>query len=247
MSKPTLYSNNVQPRGVLENLQDALIRRFGKSAKPIEPILYEFTNDKALLHQYFVMRERMLGTDRFLPKDVLPQDLHDKISHILIARRGKLCIGGGRLTIREGDEMFPLPMETDEFKLRNLFPQLPLDKERHAVGSKFAIHDDHKNSELLYAMCKIMHDKVIASGIRYYFVRATNITLARNWRLIFNTLLPKSTRICTEIDVPDSPFYPGQKQYLVFTDLTSVVPPAAQSESWVPSETVAAPYLALVD
>lgn len=150
-----------------------LIRRFSKTPKEPEPIVYEFTDDKALLHQYFVLRERMLGTDRFLPKDTIPQDIHDKISYILVARRGKLCIGGARLTIRDGDEMFPLPMESDEFKLRELFPQLPLNKVRHAVGSKFAILEDHKSSEVLYAMCKIMYEKIMALGAHYYYVRAT--------------------------------------------------------------------------
>lgn len=220
MFTPSLQNQNDQSANILEEFQDMLIRRFGKLPKQPEPTVYEFTDDKALLHQYFVLREKMLGTDKFLPKNTLPQDIHDKISNILIARRGKLCIGGARLTIREGDETFPLPMETDEFKLRELFPHLPLDKVKHAVGSKFAILDNEKNHEILYALCKIMYEKVVAEGVEYYFVRATNLALARNWRLIFNTMRPNSTRICNEIDVPDSPMFPGAKQYLVFSNLS---------------------------
>ena len=245
MPRPTLYRNNAQLQGVFENLQDMLIRRFRRTPKALEPIVYEFTDDKAILHQYFILRERMLGTDKFLPKGVVPQDVHDKISHILIARRGTLCIGGARLTIREGDEAFPLPMESDDFKLRELFPDLPLDRERHAVVSKFTILDHEKNHDILYALCKIMYEKVIQLNIQYLFARATNMTLARNWRLIGNMFCPKSTRICTEIDVPDSPMYPGETQRLMYSDLGAVIQTPAQLES-TPRQKPDQPKLALV-
>jgi hypothetical protein len=229
MSEQTVYSE-VKSQGVLENLQDMVIKRFTKTPKPVEPVVYEFTDDKALLHQYFIMRERMLGTDKFLPKGVIPQDIHDKISHILIARRGKLCIGGARLTVREGDETFPLPMESDEFKLREIFPNVPLDTEKHAVISKFAILDDQKNSEILYSLCKIMYEKILRDDVRFLFMRATNITLARNWRLISNTLRPNSTRICSEVEVPESPMYPGETQHLVFSDVKGTLGMRTQPE-----------------
>jgi hypothetical protein len=248
MSEPTSYRDNARPQGMLENLQDMVIRRFSRTPKPLEPVVYEFTDDKALLHQYYIMRERMLGTDKYLPRGVLPQDIHDKVSHILIARRDKLCIGGARLTIREGDETFPLPMESDEFKLRDIFPHLPLDTEKHAVISKFAILDDQKNAEILYALCKIMYRRMLKNDVRFLFIRATNIALARNWRLISNTLRPQSTRICSEIDVPDSPMYPGEKQHLVFTDLTGPAQiPTKVDLQLVEKSSQPQPLIALVD
>src|ERR1700761_7681262 len=127
MSKPVLFSDQARPKNALEELQDSFLRRF-KTPLAQEPIVYEFTNDRALLHQYYRLREIMYRKVFKTEKFVGEEDVHDKLSYILIARRGKLCIGGCRLTIREADEDFSLPMEMPDFKLRNGFPNLLLRK-----------------------------------------------------------------------------------------------------------------------
>jgi len=204
----------------LEDAQGYLIHRFSKIPTPQEPLVLEFTNDKALLHQYYLLRNQMIG--RYINAPIATDDIYDKISEVLIARRGNMVIGGCRLTIREGDESFLLPIETENFKIRDLFPNLPLNKERHAIISKFAIIESHKERDLLYDLCKIMFDRVVALDTRYIFARATNYVIARNWRKIATIFGAINTTICEGIDVPENPILPGQKQYITFSDISEL-------------------------
>src|SRR5688572_29624825 len=97
---------NSRPTILVDELYDGLQNRFARTPKRHEPIVYEFTDDRALLHQYYRIRETMYRKIHHVDKFSGAEDVYDKISHILIARRGKLCIGGCRLIIREGDEDF---------------------------------------------------------------------------------------------------------------------------------------------
>jgi hypothetical protein len=207
-------------QGLLESMQDVLIRRFSKVPKPPEPVVFEFTDDKSMLHQYYRLRDQFFGRDLEHSDGSGGADLHDKISDILIARRGNLLIGACRLTVREGDESFLLPMETDDFNLRDAFPDLPLNKVRHATISKFAVLEEHRQQDILHGLCKIMFEKVIAADTRYIFVRTTRI-LARNWRMIANSFGAQHTRICHEVEVPPIPNF-DEKPYLVMSDLTAL-------------------------
>ncbi|MDX2072967.1 MAG: hypothetical protein SFX19_01225 [Alphaproteobacteria bacterium] len=220
MTKPTDAVEAPKTKSFLESAQEALIRRFGRPAPQPEPVVFEFTDDKALLHQYYRLRDQMFGRDVMNSDGSGGADNHDKISEILVARRGKLLIGACRLTVREGDESFLLPMETEDFKLREAFHNLPLDKERHGVISKFAILEEHRQQEIMHGLCKIMFEKVIGADTHYIFVRTT-AALARNWRRIANSFGAAHTRICDEIIVPPIPNF-EEKAYLVMSDLSDV-------------------------
>lgn len=239
---PILYKNNSMSQNFLEALQSAILGRMSKPSNQREPIVYEFTQDRALLHQYFRLREimyrKMFDTDKFTGEE----DVHDKLSHVLIARRGRLCLGGCRLTIREADEQWALPLEMPEFRLRNLFDGLSLNTERHAEISRFAIMEDVGDEDILLGMCKVMYDKVIASQIHYLFVKST-YPLARNWRLIANSFGVKTTKICSDLEVPENPIHPNVKWYITVSDLSPVYSQDVEvSEIFQPQ-----PQLALID
>jgi hypothetical protein len=218
MAKPTLYSDNSKPQNFLEVLQSAIINRLSKPYGGNEPIIYEFTHDRALLHQYYRLRELMYRKVHHLDQFSAQEDVYDKLSHVLIARRGRLCLGGCRLTIREPDEMWPLPAETETFSFRGAFPQLALEKESHAEISRFAVMEDSGDENIFYGLCKVMFDKVIDSKIRYLFAKSP-YTLARNWRLVAHKLGVKNTRICDEIDVPEDPHLPEFEWHIIYSDL----------------------------
>lgn len=220
MAKIVVANENAKPKNFLESAQDALIRRFSRAPKQPEPVVFEFTNDHALLHQYYRLRDQAFGRDNMHSDGSGGADIHDKISEILVARRGNLLIGACRLTMREGDESFLLPMEDENFKLREAFPHLPLNKERHATISKFAILEEHRQQDILHGLCKIMFEKVVASDTHYIFVRTTSV-LARNWRMIANSFGANHTRICTEVSVPLIPNF-DEKAYLVMSDLSDL-------------------------
>ena len=216
-------NENSKSKGFLESAQDALIRRFGRPAKQPEPVVFEFTNDKALLHQYYMLRERMYRRMYNTEGYKAEMDVYDKLSHILIARRGDLCIGGCRLLVREPDESWDLPLESDDFKLRNILPNLMLDKYRHAEMSRFTVMEDCGSDTLIYDMSKIIIQKAIEMENHYIFAWST-YTLARNWRMIASHFGLKKTTIYTDLDFPAPPvFDDGLKFYLIGSDLRDFI------------------------
>ncbi len=215
-------AGNVPPVAALESMQEELIRRFRRNARKPEPVVFEFTSDKGMLHQYYRLRDQIFGRNVNLGANTGKEDAHDCISEILIARRGRLVIGACRLTVREGDEKFLLPMEEEHFQLRKLFPQLPLNEVRHAVISKFAILEEHRQHAILYGLCQIMFEKVVNEDIPYLFARGRNKVIARNWRLIANSFGAKHTRICDEVQMPIDPNFPEETPILTFSDMSAM-------------------------
>ncbi len=215
--------DNIGKPSFLGSLQTAITNRIVQPYGGKEPIIYEFTQDKGFLHQYYRLREMMYkikhNDNLNLDGYDLGEDFYDKIGHILIARRGNLCLGGCRLIVREGDESWSLPMESTDFNLRNSLPNLHLDKIRHAEISRFAVMEDNGEENIFAGLCKIMYDKVTNSDIGYLFVKSP-YHMARNWRFIANRFGVKNTRIIENIHPVDNTLPPDIKWYLVASDLT---------------------------
>jgi len=220
----------------LENLQGSILRRLSKTLwSRHEPVVYEFTNDRALLHQYYHMREIMYRKMSFVYDYVGEEDEYDKISHILIARRGRLCVGGCRLTTREADEDFLLPMESPDFKLRDVLPNLLLRKFRHGEISRFAVLDDDDDKlDVMLALSQLIIEKCVSAGLGFAFIKS-NLPMARNWRKIGQTHCGlEKMRICTEIKVPEYPLCPEVKWYI-----SEITMPAAEESTALRKERLA--------
>ncbi len=208
------------PNSFMVALQDVIARRKLKPYSKNEPVVYEFTQDKALLHQYFRLRSIMYDKVFKVEGYNWGEDFYDKIGHILIARRGNLCLGGCRLIVRESDETWPMPMESDELHLRDIFKDLQLDKVRHAEISRFAVMEDCGEENIFNELCKIMYDKVTTSDIHYLFVKSP-YRMARSWRFVANSFGVKTTRIIEGVHPVDNTLPSEIKWYLIMSDLTS--------------------------
>lgn len=223
MTKPTMHSDNSKPNTFLEAVQSTMVNRLANAYGGSEPIVYEFTDDRALLHQYFVLREamyrKMFNTELFSGEE----DIYDKVSHILIARRGKLCLGGCRLTIRDPEENWDLPMEGKDFHLREKFPEYPLKLFRHGEISRFAVMEDSGSDDnIFYSLCSIMYEKVINEKVHFLFAKST-LPLARNWRLVANGFGVKTTKIRMDVDVPENPIHPDVKWYITESQISHLL------------------------
>jgi|CXWL01.1.fsa_nt_gi hypothetical protein len=222
MPEQVLQKDDYRSLNFLSTLQSIATKRSLNPYAKGEQVTYEFTEDPALLHQYYRIREVRYGETLKSENYNWGEDFHDKLSHILIARRGKLCLGGCRLTIREGDEDWTLPVENDEFNLRKTFPNLHLDRVKHAEISRFVVMEDGgtANDDIFYGLCKAMYERVVSSDIHYLFAVSSYI-LARNWRAIANSFGVKTTKIVENIHPVEKALGDEVKWYLVLSDLTS--------------------------
>jgi hypothetical protein len=231
MPKPTLHI--VSSKDKSEGIPDSLTRRYGRAAREPEQVVYEFTSDKAMLHQYFRIREIMYRKIHHTKKFKGKQDWHDKIGHILIARRGKLCIGGCRLIIREGDEDFLLPMESDHFDVRQAFSNLPLKKMRHGEISRFAVmDDDEQQQEIMLALSQLIIDKCVNEDLGYVFLKCPGTVMARNWRKIIHAHCgQRDVNICSDVVMPHDVDYPEIQWLLIKATLPAGKVTAVSAET----------------
>ena len=220
MTEQVLQKDDSESLNFLSTLQSIATKRSLKPYAKGEAVTYELTQDPALLHQYYKLRETVYRKSFSLKDFDGGEDFYDKISHILIARRGNLCLGGCRLTIREGDETWLLPTEVDEYIFRDLFPDFGLDRVKHGEISRFVVMEDSGDDDIYYGLCKAMYDIVTASNIHYLFVSST-YSMARNWRFIANNFGVRTTKIVDGIHPPDKVLGEDIKWYLTLSDLTS--------------------------
>lgn len=219
MSELDLPKNNAELSNLLVELQSVVTKRSFKTFANDEPIVYEFTQDPALLHQYYRLRKIMYDKVFKVENYNWGEDSYDKISHILVARRGRLCIGGCRIIIREADEKWALPMEMNGFDLRKSFCDLPLNKVRHAEISRLTVMEDSGCDDILFNLYSVIYDKVTSSDIHYLFVKSP-YTMARKWRFVANSFGVKTTKIVEGIHPVDETLSSEIKWYLTLSNLS---------------------------
>jgi hypothetical protein len=188
-----------------------------------EGVKYEFFHqqtDHHLVQEYFSLRNKAFKEQWGLSSFSSGEDQYDKDAIIIIAHKNGICLGGGRLIIHEVDSGLLLPIETDNFRLINIFPELGLDRCKYAALSRVAIINECRNGQYSKELYRQLTIKSYSLGLSYVFC-VTKMQLARASRINLRKIgLP--FEIKTEIKVPDLPTYEGHQMFLSLIDLTKV-------------------------
>ncbi len=175
-----------------------------------EPFTYEFTRDHALLYQFRLL----CGT----------QDEFDDASQFLIARRGRLVLGGCRLTVHVPGEGADLPMESGGFQLAQTLKDFDLAHNTYAEISRVVIAasvEDSLQREIMLELVAGMVERMMELNVRYMFCKSTR-AYARSWRMVAYSIGLNSHRIYTEISVPSDPVAPGVDCVLTYLELPAL-------------------------
>jgi len=205
----------------VELSEEYLARRFMRPVRTQQDVSYEFTNDPALLHQYFHMREDMFTSVWGLKKFCGLHDAFDDVSEIMVARKGLQCIGGGRLTINSPDNRKMLPMEKDDLVLSSLFPELDLQETTYGEFSRLAILPEFRAGAVFPEIARRFIKKAIANGVEYAFNIAP-VPLARGYRQAVQ-LFGLKWDICHNIKIPQREEYEGIQMVISVMDLSLFV------------------------
>ncbi len=198
---------------------EQITRNYLRSSSPLE---YEFTRDEALLHQYYRIREQAFIHRWGLEYFHAEKDYIDEISDILIVRKGKLCVGGARLTFSTPENHVMLPMEGADFNLRNVFPELTLNSAIYAECTRMAVLPEFRTKEITQKLQYHVVQRHIERHAQYGFWIAP-ILVARNNRQS-GTNLGVHCKIRMDIKIPEREEYEGIKMYLGVMDFTPVNP-----------------------
>lgn len=189
-----------------------------------EGIKYDFFHqqtDHHLVQEYFSLRDKAFKEQWNLRHFSGDEDKYDNDSIIIIAHKNGVCLGGARMIIHEIDSELLLPVETDNFRLINTFPELKLNRNKYAELSRIAMINEYRNGRHSTEMYRqLIAVKARSLNINYLFC-ITKMQLARASRMNLKKIgLP--FEIKTEVKVPDLPTYEGHQMFLSLIDLTKV-------------------------
>jgi hypothetical protein len=208
----------IQPVSLLENdvvsksEQRVFENRYAKPKKSVQPLVYEFTRDPGYLHQYYVLRERMYAQVLGLKSFSGEEDEYDRQSHILILRRGNMCVGGARLTVKGPRQTGYLPMEEKGFVLSEIIPEIAQKELKYSEVSRLAVLSEFSGNEVTKHMFWHLNRKRMALGVPYVFCIASPIQVRLYRRHATSVGIDFS--VLNHIQVPDKPIYEGIKMCL---------------------------------
>ena len=197
--------------------ENALSRRYGKSHKQ-EELVYEFTRDPALLHQYFRIYEaefQAVFKARYQHEE---NDAHDRTGHFLIVRRGNLCVGGARLSVKTPRKPDLLPIEMDDFRLERHFPELAHKQMRYGQIGRLCVLPDFRGGNVTRTLLSHLYRKGVALNLDVIFGTAPLIT-ARVYMQNFSAMGLKEPKIHFNVELPKYPMCEEIKFHLISLDV----------------------------
>lgn len=197
--------------------ESALARKALRSTLKPEKVVFEFTHDSGLVHQYCTMRENMFISVWGLKHFSGIKDRYDDLSHVMVARRGLQVIAGGRLTISRAGQQLAMPMEGPDFKLAEAFPDIDFSLATIGEFSRLAILPEFRGGSVFPNLAKRFISKAVAEGVDFAFNLAP-VPLARSYRQAMQ-LYGLNWRICGDVKVPDREEFEGIKMTVSLMDL----------------------------
>jgi hypothetical protein len=202
--------------------EESLVRRYGKSKKKHSELVFEFTRDPALIHQYHRIYEEQFRIVHQAVNYRSVQDEHDRNGYIMIVREGNLCVGGARLSVKTPRKPQPLPIEMNEFRLANYFPKLEQKEMKYGQIGRFCLLPEYWGGTATRLLLTNLYRKSVALGLDMIFGTAP-ISNARAYMKNFSAMGLKEPKIHFDIDLPPYPMCEEIKFYLVSVVVNKLV------------------------
>ncbi len=211
-----LQREDIESNATTATTANGLTERYThKRSDRTKGLIYEFTRDEAYLHQYYLLRSRLMQKALGWHLDA-GEDPYDKRSHILVVRKGNQVVGGGRLIIRSPRKNEPLLLEDDNFSLIDALPELKLANRKYAEVSRFVLLEEFQHTTIPYKMFCRLYDKYKALNISYGFSSVSD-SAARIY-MKFSKMRGVNCTPLYHIKLPDKPHYEGRVMKLIMFD-----------------------------
>jgi hypothetical protein len=195
---------------------DELLRqRYGRRLKQKQDLVYEFTRDPGLIHQYHLIYEEQFravhSADRYRHTE---EDEHDRRGHFVVVRRGNFCAGGARISIKTPRHNHLLPVEMDGFRLEHYFPQLAQKQMRYGQAGRFCLLPEFRGGDITRDLQRRITRKAVAWGLDMFFATAP-LTNARVYKQNCLAIGFKEVKVHFDIELPVYPMCEDVKFYLI--------------------------------
>jgi hypothetical protein len=216
MVRPAASIQIQQPTAFLcsvydEEREERLVARY--SRKALDPLVFEFTRDEGLLHQYYRMRADAFNGILGYTEPPMAGSEHDRNGHIMVVRAGNFCVGGIRLNIKTPRKPNLLPMEKEDFRLENYFPYLRDKEMSYGQVGYVVLLPEFRYGDVLHAMVKRVFSKALSMNVAVLFATCTMLNM-RRYKIDCVTNGWKNTIVHNDIELPACVHVGGIKRYL---------------------------------
>lgn len=175
------------------------------------------TRDASLLAQYYLLRERTFRRELGLAGFQGGEESWDWASDIVVARKGKRCIGGARITASTPERRQNLPLEADGMHLSSALPSLQLPVAGYAQVTRLAIDERERTPQLLqhFGAALVTHARRVGCD---YLIGVSGMARSRIYRRIFRAQ-GLNYRINHEYVLPVAAEFAGLPHVLGFVTL----------------------------
>lgn len=142
--------------------------------------LFHFTKDETLLQQYYKLRGDMYARELGLDDFPRTKDRFDDLSDILVLEKKGEVIGGVRITMKKPHSDILLPMESNDYNLNNLLPEMNLENFVYGEFSRLAVLPGFR-TEHVKTIIGMVGNKGRELSAKYLFAIAPS-TQARMYR-----------------------------------------------------------------
>lgn len=180
-----------------------------------ENFVCETTYDMQYLRQYFLIREYAYRVDLGLQNFSGEEDELDLESQFIIARKGHFVVAGARLTIVPIGVDRSLPVESESFKVKEIFPALA--HYNYCELGRTAVLPQYRNGLLLDEVFRVAAEAAVESGCKF-LVGASPPSVARRFRNSYNSM-GYPTTIHEDIRPPLKPIHEHLRLKFLVTNL----------------------------
>lgn len=151
-----------------------------------DKLRYIFAKDEKNLRQYYRLRKIIYNMELGIDLNE-GSDEYDPISEVMVVKNKEQCVGGARITIHYPNSNTKLPMESDDFRLKDILSDLNLDNYAYAEFSRLILMPKYRDNKISQRIYKSLNRKARQLGVRYIFVITDKIH-ARRYILSYRKL-----------------------------------------------------------
>jgi hypothetical protein len=201
--------------------EEALALRYGRKISRHQELVYEFTRDPGLLHQYYGIREQEFKAIYNAPRYSGIETEHDRKGYILVVRQGNFCVGGVRIVMKSSRHRELLPMEIKDFRIEQYFPYLAHTEASYGQASWFSILPEFRSNDVVRKMIHRICAKTAALNGKMLFCVAP-ILNSRLYMRHLRALGLSRSEIHMNIELPAYPSIEEIKLYLVSSEINKL-------------------------
>ncbi len=193
--------------------EESLTRRYKRKNLFNKELVFEFTRDPGLLHQYYQIRSNEYKAFHGEAYETTENE-YDRSAHIMVARIGNFCVGGVRINTKTPRNNGLLPMEkAADFRIEEYFPELRHQQVAYGEVGDWVLLPEFRGGQISDEMTRRIFEKASALNIEMLFV-LTSPLQARLYKQVCIAIGLKDTIIHYDIALSGYPAE-GDKSYLL--------------------------------